>query len=116
MGGYLLRRLLLLVPTLIGVSLITFLMLHYAGGDPAELKLGFHATPESLARMRGELGLLDPLPVQYGRFLLGALHGDLGRSFVSNADVTSEIMARFPATIELSLAAMAIAVIFGLAA
>jgi peptide/nickel transport system permease protein len=113
MTGYILRRLLLLVPTLIGVSLITFLMLHYAGGDPAELKLGFRATPENLQRLRGELGLLDPLPVQYGRFLLGAVHGDLGRSYVSNAEVSTEIIARFPATIELAMAAMMIALVVG---
>lgn len=115
MTGYLLRRLLLLVPTLIGVSIITFLMLHYAGGDPAELKLGFRATPENLQRLRGELGLLDPLPVQYGRFLLGAIHGDLGRSYVTNAEVTTEIIARFPATIELAVASMVMAILVGLA-
>lgn len=116
MTRFLARRVLLLVPILVGVSLITFLMLHFAGGDPAELKLGFHSTPEALQRLRGELGLNDPLPVQYGRFLLGALHGDLGRSYVTNADVSTEIMARFPATIELSLTSMAIAIVVGLVA
>src|SRR5919197_3113307 len=97
---YLIRRVALLVPILLGVSLITFLMLHLAGGDQAELKLGFHSTPEALARLRQELGLSDPLPVQYGRFLLGALHGDLGRSMATNAAVSDEIMARLPATVE----------------
>jgi len=112
--AYLARRVALLVPILLGVSLITFVMLHVAGGDTAELKLGFRSTPEALARLRQELGLTDPLPVQYGRFLLGALHGDLGRSLANNAPVSDEILARLPATVELSVLAMLIAIAVGL--
>jgi ABC-type dipeptide/oligopeptide/nickel transport system permease component len=112
--AYLTRRVALLVPILLGVSLITFLMLHAAGGDIAQLKLGFRGTPEALARLRHELGLTDPLPVQYGRFLLGALHGDLGQSFATDAPVTDEILARLPATVELSVLAMLIAIAVGL--
>ena len=88
-------------------------MLHAAGGDIAQLKLGFRSTPEALARLRQELGLTDPLPVQYGRFLLGALHGDLGQSFATDAPVSEEILARLPATVELSLSAMLIAIVVG---
>src|SRR4051812_11002231 len=116
MANYVLRRLLLAIPILIGISLIVFLMLHSAGGDPAELKLGMHADPESIARLRHEMGLDRPLAVQYLDFLSHAVRGDLGRSYRSNASVAGEVFARFPATIELALAAMLIGTIVGLVA
>lgn len=113
---YLTKRLLLAIPILLGISLVVFLMLHSAGGDPAELKLGLRATPESIARLRHEMGLDRPLLVQYLDFLGGAVRGDLGRSYRSNAPVIDEILARFPATVELALAALAVALIVGLTA
>lgn len=113
MVRYLLRRLALTVPILFGVSLLVFFMLHSAGGDPALLVLGSRADPASLAALRHEMGLDQPLPVQYGRFVAGALRGDLGRSYRSNTPVVEEIAARFPATVELAVAAMAIAVVAG---
>lgn len=116
MANYLARRLLLAIPILIGISLIVFLMLHTAGGDPAELKLGMRADPESVAALRHEMGLDRPLVVQYLDFLGNALTGDLGRSYRSNAPVAEEVFARFPATIELALASMLIGTIVGLVA
>jgi peptide/nickel transport system permease protein len=116
MVHYIVRRILLAIPILIGISLIVFLMLHSAGGDPAELKLGVRADPASIKKLRHEMGLDRPLPVQYGDFLGHALAGNLGRSYRTNAPVTDEIVARFPATIELSLAAMLIGVTIGLTA
>jgi ABC-type dipeptide/oligopeptide/nickel transport system permease component len=113
MARYLLRRLALTVPILLGVSLLVFLMLHSAGGDPATLILGARADPESIAALRQELGLDRPLLVQYAAFLAGAVRGDFGRSYRSNTPVIAEIAARFPATIELAVAAMAIAVAAG---
>jgi peptide/nickel transport system permease protein len=110
---YLLRRLALAIPILFGVSLLVFFMLHSAGGDPAVFILGARADPESLAELRHELGLDQPLWVQYGTFLGNALRGDLGRSYRSNTPVVEEIAARFPATIELAVAAMLIAVVAG---
>jgi peptide/nickel transport system permease protein len=110
---YLLRRLVLTIPILLGVSLLVFLMLHSAGGDPAQTILGARADPESIAELRRELGLDRPLPVQYVAFLAGAVRGDFGRSYRSNTPVVTEIAARFPATIELAVAAMAIAVVTG---
>ncbi len=114
MSRYLVRRILLAIPILLGVSLIVFLMLHTAGGDPAELKLGLHADPVSVARLRHEMGLDRPLAVQYVDFLSHAIRGDLGRSYRSNAPVTDEIAARFPATIELAIAAMLLAIVIGI--
>ena len=113
MARYLLRRLALTLPILLGVSLLVFLMLHSAGGDPAQLILGARADPESIAALRQELGLDRPLLVQYAAFLSGAVRGDFGRSYRSNTPVITEIAARFPATIELAASAMAIAVVVG---
>ncbi len=101
------------VPILLGVSLLVFFMLHSAGGDPATLILGARADPESIADLRQELGLDRPLLVQYIEFLGGAVRGDFGRSYRSNTPVITEIAARFPATIELAVAAMAISVVAG---
>ncbi|MFT4040501.1 MAG: ABC transporter permease [Thermomicrobiales bacterium] len=115
MGTYILRRLALTIPVLLGISLLVFFMLHSAGGDPAQLVLGARADPESLAALREEMGLNRPLLVQYGAFLAGAVRGDLGRSYRSNTPVVNEIAARFPATIELAVAAMVIAIIVGVA-
>jgi peptide/nickel transport system permease protein len=113
MARYLLRRLALTIPILLGVSLLVFLMLHSAGGDPAQTILGARADPESIAELRRELGLDRPLLVQYVAFLSGAVRGDFGRSYRSNTPVIAEIAARFPATIELAIAAMVIAVVVG---
>jgi peptide/nickel transport system permease protein len=114
MANYIARRLLLAIPILIGISLIVFLMLHTAGGDPAELKLGMHGDPEKIAQLRHEMGLDRPLAVQYVDFISHAVTGDFGRSFRSDAPVADEIFARFPATIELALVAMAIGTTAGL--
>jgi peptide/nickel transport system permease protein len=113
MGRYLLRRLALTFPILLGVSLLVFLMLHSAGGDPAQMILGARADPASIAALRQEMGLDRPLPVQYVEFLSRAVRGDLGRSYRSNTPVIDEIAARFPATIELAVASMLIAVVVG---
>ncbi|HEY8446723.1 MAG TPA: ABC transporter permease [Thermomicrobiales bacterium] len=116
MAAYLIRRLLLTIPILLGISLIVFLMLHTAGGDPAVLKLGQNATPENVARLRHEMGLDRPLAVQYLDFLWHAIQGDLGRSYRSNAPVLDDIVTRFPATVELAVAAMLIALVIGFTA
>ena len=113
MASYLLRRLLLTIPILLGVSLLVFFMLHAAGGDPAQVMLGSRADPASLAALRRELGLDRPLWVQYLDFVAGAVRGDFGRSYRSNTPVVDEIAARFPATIELAVAAMGVAVVAG---
>ncbi|MEA2514428.1 MAG: peptide/nickel transport system permease protein [Thermomicrobiales bacterium] len=116
MTVYLLRRLALVVPTLLGISLVVFLMLHTAGGDPAELKLGLRADEASLRRLRHEMGLDRPLAVQYLDFLSHALVGDFGRSYRSNAPVADEVFSRFPATIELAIVSIVIGAAVGLAA
>jgi peptide/nickel transport system permease protein len=110
---YLVQRVLILVPGLVLVSMLTFVMVRIAEGDPAAIQLGVHATPQSLEQLRREMGLLDPWPIQYLHWFKGAVKGDLGRSFLTNARVTHEIMVGFPATLQLAVASMVIAVIVG---
>jgi peptide/nickel transport system permease protein len=114
--GYLGRRLLLLVPTLLGVSVLAFALVHFVPGDPAAVMLGERATPESIAQLRRELGLDRPLPVQYAVFLGNVARGDLGRSLKTREKIRVEIAERFPATFELATAAMLLAVAVGVPA
>ncbi len=113
MRAYISRRLLLLVPTLIGVTLATFLMLRLTPGDPVQIMLGEFASGPDVARLRRDLGLDRPLPIQYVRFVDRVLHGDLGTSIRSRRAVADEIADRFPATALLTLAAMVLAVSVG---
>jgi ABC-type dipeptide/oligopeptide/nickel transport system permease component len=110
MVKYTVWRLLALIAVLFGVSLLTFAIIQLTPGDPVVLMLGPHATPQQIAELRGHLGLNDPLWVQYGRYVWRALHGDLGQSFRGQTPVLREILDRLPSTIELTLAAMALAV------
>ena len=110
---YIIRRLLLVIPVLIGVTFITFAML-LATGDPTSAMAGEHASPALRAAIREELGLDDPLLVQYGRFVWRLLQGDLGRSIMTRSPVLSELKLFFPATIELAMAAMFMAILVGI--
>jgi peptide/nickel transport system permease protein len=116
MTFFVLKRLVLLVPTLIGISLLVFLMIYLVPGDPAQIMLGERANAETLAALRAEMGLDQPFHVQFGRFFAGLLSGDLGRSIRTHEKVTTELFQRFPATCELTLVSMAIAVLGGVAA
>lgn len=114
---YLLKRLLYLLPVMLGVSIITFGLVNLAPGDPAELILragGVEPTREAVEAMREDLGLNDPVFIQYGRWLWHAAHLDLGKSFRTGQPVAAEILYRFPATLELTCAAMALVVLFAL--
>src|SRR5437879_4640143 len=110
---FLARRTLLLIPILFGVSIITFLMIHLVPGDPVQIMLGHAPSGTDVAALRHQLGLDQALPVQYGNYLVNALHGNLGTSIRSGRPVVAEIGDRFPATLQLTLTAMVIAVILG---
>jgi peptide/nickel transport system permease protein len=118
MWTYVQRQLLLGVPVLLGVSALVFVMLSYIPGQAPEILMlqagGAAMTPDELAAFRERLGLNDPLPVQYLRFLGNALQGDLGRSIRSNRQVVDIITTAFPRTLELAVAGMLIAVGLGL--
>lgn len=111
---YVIKRLLLAVPVLLGVTFVMFLIALITPGDPAVILLGERATPEELATVRQQLGLNDPWYVQYYNYVSGAVRGDLGQSYRSRTPVFDELMARFPNTVQLTLAAMAIAIAIGL--
>jgi peptide/nickel transport system permease protein len=116
---YVARRLLLAVPTLLGLSVIVFGLLHLAPGDPAEelasrRATGGQPTPTEVAEARAELGLDQPLAVQYGAYLADVARGDLGTSFLRRTSVTDEILQRVPATAQLAVAALALCTLFGL--
>ncbi len=114
MLAYIIRRLMIMIPTLLGVTVIVFLMLHATPGDPAELLMGERATEESLDRLREHLGLNEPLHVQYGLFLKRLMRGDLGETIWTRQKVWTEVKHRFPATIELALVALFISCFAGM--
>ncbi len=110
---YIIKRLLMLIPVLLGVSLIVFLIMHLFTGDPAALMLGQHATEAQVTALRESLGLNEPLYLQFGKFLWQLLHGDLGRSLMSRRPVLDDLLACFPATIELAFFSLLIATVLG---
>jgi peptide/nickel transport system permease protein len=114
MHRYLIRRLLLTIPVLLGVATLVFSLIHFIPGDPAQAMLGEGAAPEDVAQLRERLGLNRPLLVQYGSFLQGLARGDLGVSLRNDQPVLQQILERMPATAELAFASMAVAVLIAL--
>jgi peptide/nickel transport system permease protein len=114
MHRYLIRRLLLTIPVLLGVATLVFSLIHFIPGDPAQAMLGEGAAPEDVAQLRERLGLDRPLLVQYGSFLKGLTRGDLGVSLRNDQPVLHQILERMPATAELAFASMAVAVLIAL--
>jgi ABC-type dipeptide/oligopeptide/nickel transport system permease component len=113
---YVARRLLAVVPVVFGISVIVFLILHLAPGDPAHLIAGSEALPEDIARVREQLGLDQPLHVQYLRYVSRVLQGDLGTSVRAPRAVLTEIQQRMPRTLELAVLAIVIAILIGIPA
>lgn len=115
-AAHIVRTLLLSLITLLGVSVLIFLMLRVLPGDPARVLAGLNASEEQVARLRDELGLNQSLLSQYGSFLTGVLTGDLGESARTSRPVTSEIAVRLPATLILAITATIIGSIVGITA
>ncbi|MEW6550059.1 MAG: ABC transporter permease [Spirochaetota bacterium] len=123
MSRYLLRRILMLVPVLFGVTLIVFGLLYITPSDPAQMMLGPNATPAAYTQMKADMGLDKPFLVQYVRFLFGYKHpvfgyrgllfGDLGRSYISNRNVFELILSSFPNTLILAAGALFLALAIG---
>ncbi len=117
MFTFLLKRLGLVLPTFIGITLLVFALIRLLPGDPVEALSGERGmTTERYQRLLHEFGLDRPLPVQYADYVWKALHGDLGRSTITQEPVFAEFIARFPATIELSICALALALVLGIPA
>jgi peptide/nickel transport system permease protein len=110
------RRLVETLPVLLGVSVVVFLILRLVPGDPAIVLLGERATAQNVQRVREQLGLNQPWPVQYWRFVQGLARGDVGRSIRTNRPVLEEARSRFPATVELTMAALGLACLVGVSA
>ena len=111
---FVVRRLLLLIPILLGLSILVFAWIRALPGSPAESLLGEHATPQAVAQIRHQYGLDKPLYVQYWAYLKTILSGNLGTSIATTRTVTYELEHRFPATIELAVGAMLFALTFGI--
>lgn len=111
---YILKRIVFLIPVLIGVSILIFTIIHLAPGDPAETMLGPSATAQDLTDLREQLGLNKPLTVQYFTFLLNTLKGDLGRSIRTNNPVMEEIVDRFKPSLVLAVCSMVFALLLGI--
>jgi peptide/nickel transport system permease protein len=109
-----LRRLLLSIPTLFGVLVVVFLLLYVAPGDPVMAMVGERADPQTIARLRAELRLDDPLPTQFAHYAGGVLRGDLGRSYTTGRPILSDLLERFPKTLQLAGAAMLLAALCGI--
>jgi ABC-type dipeptide/oligopeptide/nickel transport system permease component len=114
MARYLVRRLLFTLPVLLGVATLVFSLIHLVPGDPVQSMLGEGVSPQDVAEMRTRLGLDRPLLVQYATFLKGIAVGDLGTSLRTNQPVARAIAERMPATFELAMAAMAVALLVAL--
>lgn len=114
MVRFLLRRLALTIPVLLGVSTLVFLLIHLIPGDPVQAMLGDSAAPQDVEALRERLGLNRPLYVQYGSFMTGVVTGDLGTSIRTNEKVTAAIAERMPATAELAVASMTVAILIAI--
>ncbi len=115
MFAYIARRIVLALPVLFGVSVGVFLMVAFIPGDPATVLAGDTASPDAIARIRSELGLDQPLPIQYLHYLERLAHGSLGTSIRTHRDVTVEILDRLPFTLELAIAAVLLSTAVGIA-
>ncbi len=113
MHWYIIKRFLMLIPVLLGTSILAFALIHVAPGDPARTIAGEHASTKTIIAIREKYGLDKPILEQYWIWLKRVLTGDFGRSIVTNEHVTLEILSRFPATIELSFFAMLMAIFVG---
>ena len=114
MVKYILKRLLMMIPIIIGISLLIFFVMSLSPGDPARLILGENVPQEEVDQLREEMGLNDPLVVQYGNYVANALRGDLGESYRTGLSVTDEIVARYPNTMKLATGAVMIAIVLGI--
>ncbi len=114
MIGYVIRRLIQIVPVLFGITLVAFTVFYFTPGDPVALMLGEIGTPEVEAQLRTALGLDQPAYIQYLRFLGGLLQGDLGTSYISRLPVTTTLLPALLATFQLTTAAMLVAIVIGI--
>ncbi len=114
MWKYILKRIIALIPVIVGVTLIVYFIMSLAPGDPATTILGDQATPEAIAQLREEMGLNDPIIIQYARYMLHLARGDMGTSYKTKKPVSIEVFSRFPATAKLSVMAITFSTILAI--
>ena len=100
---YIIRRIVLLIPVLLAVTVLIFTLLYFTPGDPVLTILGDELTPESYAEVQADLGLDQPYLIQLGRYIWNVLHGDFGKSYMTGMPVADDLLSRFPTTLKLSL-------------
>ncbi|MDR1732393.1 MAG: ABC transporter permease [Synergistaceae bacterium] len=111
---YIGKRLLMMIPVVIGISLVVFLVMSLTPGDPARMILGEEAKQEEVDALRNKMGLNDPLFIQYGRYIFNGLHGDFGNSYRTKIPVFKEVISRFPTTLKVAVGAIILAVVLGI--
>lgn len=114
MFKYIVRRVLAMIPVLIGITFLVFMIMQLAPGDPARLILGENALVEEVEALREEMGLNDPSLVQYGRYMLNLVKGDMGTSYITNRSVSAEVAARFPHTLRLALVSAGVSLLIAI--
>ncbi len=114
MALYIVKRIFFFIPTLLGITLITFILMQALPGDPVENMVGERATPETIARIRSEIGMDKSRPVQYLLYLSRLVRGELGRSLFTNRKISDDLIQKFPNTVKLALAAMIFASVIGI--
>ena len=115
MGKYIVKRILLMIPVLLGVVILVFTLMQLSPGDPAEVILGSTATAEQINTLRDEMGLNDPYIVQLGRYMSDVfLHFDFGTSYISNVSISAELVSRFPKTLIFAVSGMVLSLVIGI--
>ena len=114
MVKYIIRRLIAMIPVVIGITFLVFMIMQLAPGDPVRMILGDSAEPEAIEAMREEMGLNDPVLVQYGRYMVNLLHGDMGTSYTNQRPVAHEAFSRVPATFELALVSAVVSILIAI--
>lgn len=112
MGKYIIRRILLMIPVILGVTVLIFTFLYFSPGDPAQMLLGDQATPEEVDALREEMGLNDHYFVQLGRYIWKACHGNFGESYINGRPVSDELLKKFPTTVILATLGTVVSVLF----
>ncbi|MCI5480189.1 MAG: ABC transporter permease [Lachnospiraceae bacterium] len=111
---YITRRILAMIPVVIGITFIVFMIMKMAPGDPARMILGDNATPEAVEALREEMGLNDNYLVQYGRYMINLCKGDMGTSYKNNRPVVDEVMTRVPATFKLAFVSAIVSILIAI--
>ena len=111
---YIIRRIIAMIPVVIGITFLVFMIMQLAPGDPVQMILGDNASPEAVEAMRDEMGLNDNVLIQYGRYLVNLAQGDMGTSYVNKRPVADEVFSRVPATFKLAAVAAVVSIVIAI--